>query len=237
MSFKAVFFDAAGTLFTSVRPIGQSYALFAKNYGMDVSERALAQRFRICHSSSPPLAFAGVEGDRLKELERNWWKELVRNVFSPFGPFEQFDNYFSDLFEFFSRSEAWSLFDDTRETLVTLRHRGFILSVISNFDSRLFGILDGLGIAHQFDSALISSQVGYAKPDAGIFQAALTRHKLSPEEALFVGDTPATDVAGARNAGIKGVLLDPRARQQGDFIRIQNLKGVLSLIDHKTQTE
>jgi len=237
MSFKAVFFDAAGTLFTSVRPIGQSYALFAKNYGMDVSERELAQRFRICHSSSPPLAFAGVEGHRLKELERNWWKELVQNVFAPFGPFEKFDEYFSDLFEYFSRSEAWSLLDNTRETLSTLRKRGFILSVISNFDSRLFGILDGLGIASHFDSVLISSQVGYAKPDVGIFQAALTRHKLSPEETLFVGDTPEADVAGAKAAGIKGILLDPKARQDGDFIRIQNLKEVLSLIDGEPTTK
>ena len=84
---------------------------------------------------------------------------------------------------------------------------------------------------------MISSQVGYAKPDAGIFQAALTRHKLSPEETLFVGDTPDADVAGAKGAGIKGVLLDPKARQEGDFIRIQNLKEVLSLIDGEPQTE
>ncbi len=232
MSLKAVFFDAAGTLFTSVRPIGQSYALFAKNYGMEVSEKELARRFQACHSSAPPLAFAGVEGEGLKELERNWWKELVRNVFSPFGPFEKFDDYFSDLFEYFSRSEAWCLFDDTRETLVNLRQRGLILSCISNFDSRLFGILNGLGIASQFDSVLISSQAGHAKPDPGIFQAALNRHKVSPAEVLFVGDTPEADVAGAEGAGIKGVLLDPKARQQGDFIRIQNLKEVLSLIDH-----
>ena len=112
-----------------------------------------------------------------------------------------------------------------------LRQRGIILSCISNFDSRLFGILDGLGIASQFDSVLISSQVGHAKPDPGIFQVALTRHEVSPEEVLFVGDTPEADVAGAEGAGIKGVLLDPKARQQSDFTCITNLKEVLSLID------
>ncbi|NIO10662.1 MAG: HAD-IA family hydrolase, partial [Deltaproteobacteria bacterium] len=123
------------------------------------------------------------------------------------------------------------LFDDTRETLMALRRRGFIVSVISNFDSRLFGILEGLGIAPQLDSVLISSQVGFAKPDAGIFRAALTHHNVQPAEVLFVGDTPDADVMGAKGAGIRGILLDPQARQQGDFLRIQNLKEVLTLID------
>ncbi len=42
---KGIFFDAAGTLFSSVRPIGQSYALLAQDYGMEVSSKDIEERF------------------------------------------------------------------------------------------------------------------------------------------------------------------------------------------------
>jgi putative hydrolase of the HAD superfamily len=73
------------------------------------------------------------------------------------------------LFEFFARAEAWKLYPETIEILEQLKKRGLILGVISNFDSRLFGLLDGLGIAHFFDLVVISTQVGAAKPEAAIF--------------------------------------------------------------------
>jgi putative hydrolase of the HAD superfamily len=232
MALKAIFFDAAGTLFTSVRPVEESYTLMARRYGMEVSGTETARRFRSCFSSAPPLAFPGATGEHIKELERSWWKELVRRIFEPFGPFVRFDEYFSELFGYFSKADSWSLFDDTMETLSTLRSKKLTLGVISNFDSRLFGILKGLGIASHFDSVLISSQVGYAKPSAQIFQAALNLHRLRPEETMFVGDSPENDITGATSAGLEAVLLDPSVRAGVDSIpRIRKLKEILSLID------
>jgi putative hydrolase of the HAD superfamily len=233
MALKAIFFDAAGTLFTSVRPVGESYALLAKEYGMEVSGAETTRQFRSCFSSSPPLAFPGASGEQIKKLERSWWKELVRKIFEPFGPFVRFDEYFSELFGYFSRADSWSLYGDTIETLLALRSKKLTLGVISNFDSRLFGILNGLGIASHFDSVLISSQVGYAKPSAKIFQAALSLHRLRPEEAMFIGDSPETDIIGATRAGLEAVLLDASTRGEADSTpRIRNLKEILSLIDH-----
>ncbi len=113
MALKAIFFDAAGTLFTSVRPVGESYALIAKRYGIEVSGAETARRFRSCFSSAPPLAFPGATGDQLKELERSWWKELVQRIFEPSGPFVRFDEYFSELFGYFSKADSWSLYNDT----------------------------------------------------------------------------------------------------------------------------
>ncbi|MEE9549530.1 MAG: hydrolase, partial [Candidatus Binatia bacterium] len=101
MALKAIFFDAAGTLFTSVRPVGESYALIAKRYGMEVSGTETARRFRSCFSSASPLAFPGATGEQIKELERSWWKELVQRIFEPSGPFVRFDEYFSELFGYF----------------------------------------------------------------------------------------------------------------------------------------
>lgn len=234
MALKAIFFDAAGTLFKSTRPVGESYALLAKNYGIDVSPEEIRERFRSCFSSAPPLAFPGAQASEIKALERQWWKELVKRIFEPYGRFVHFENYFSELFSYFSKPDSWSLFSETAETLAALRERGFILQVISNFDSRLFAILDGLGIVSQFDSVVISSQVGYAKPAPEIFQAALGLNRLKAEEALHVGDSPDKDAAGASGAGLTGVLLDRNGRAVlNSFPRIRSLKEILALIDRK----
>lgn len=235
MSLKAVFFDAAGTLIKATRPVGESYALAAKRHGMEVSPEEIRKRFRLCFSSAPPLAFPGAAGGEVKALERLWWKDLVRRIFEPYGQFAHFDDYFSELFGYFSKPESWSLYPEAVETLSALRERGFILEVISNFDSRLFAILEGLGIASRFDSIVISSQVGCAKPAAAIFQAALGLHRLKPEEAMHVGDSPDKDAAGASGAGLTGVLLDRNGKTVLDsFPRVRDLKEILSLVDRQT---
>ncbi|MBI2985786.1 MAG: HAD-IA family hydrolase [Deltaproteobacteria bacterium] len=231
MTIKAVFFDAAGTLIRPVRRVGESYALTARKYGMEAPAEEIGQRFRSCFSSAPPLAFPGAQARELKGLERQWWEELVRRVFEPYGPFPRFEDYFSELFSYFGRPDSWSLYPETVETLAALKERGLILDVLSNFDSRLIGILDGLGIASCFDSVLLSSHVGYAKPAPEIFQAALGLHQLNAEEALHVGDSLDKDAAGANSAGMMGVLLDRNNRSGlNSFRRVQSLKEILSFL-------
>lgn len=234
MALKAIFFDAAGTLFNSMRPVGETYASFARGYGMEVSAHEIKHRFHTCYASMPPLAFPGSLADQLQELERNWWKELVRRIFEPYGHFNRFDHYFTDLFTYFSKAESWSLYPETDGTLLSLKRRGLILVVISNFDSRVIGILEGLGIAPQFDSIVISSRVGYAKPQPEIFHVALDLHGLKKEEALHVGDSLENDIEGAARAGLRGVWLarDGEAGP-GDFTRVRDLKEILSFIDRQ----
>ena len=232
MLFKTIFFDAAGTVMKTVRPVGESYALLAKSYGMDVPAAEVAGRFRACFSSAPPLAFPNAEAKNIPTLERSWWKELVRRVFEPYGRFARFDNYFAELFAYFSKAESWRLYPETLETLAALRERGLTLAVISNFDSRLFNILKGLGVASCFDSIVISSHTGHAKPAPEIFLRALELHRVKAEEAIHIGDSLDKDAAGAKNAGLTGVLLDRHARVKSDsFPRVQNLAGLLPLID------
>lgn len=232
MAFKAIFFDAAGTLITTSRPVGESYALLARRYGIKVDPAELTHRFRICFAAAPPLAFPGVAAEKLNQIERQWWKDLVQTIFEPFGSFTRFDDYFTELFEYFSRAEAWSLYPEVQDTLSSLRERGLSVTVISNFDSRLFGILDGLGISTWLDSVVISSQVGYAKPAREIFLRALDLHRLKAEEAMHIGDSPDKDAGGACAAGLTGVLLDRNGKGASQsFLRVQDLTEVLGLIE------
>jgi len=233
MATKAVFFDAAGTLIKPVRPVGQTYALLAENYGMKVSSSEVSERFRTCFDASPPLTFGPVSTESIEQLERDWWRQLVHCVFQPFGRFNQFDRFFAELFSYFARPEAWTLYPDVLETVSALRQRGLILDVISNFDSRLIDILEGLGTGGWFEDVFISSRVGHAKPAEQIFHMALARHGLAPSEAIHVGDSEENDFCGAANAGLTGVLIDRSANLAPTNIRqIKSLNEIISILDH-----
>lgn len=232
MQIKAVFFDAAGTLIKPARGVGESYAALAVKHGKNVSPGEIMERFRVCFDSAPRLAFPGASEASIGQLERDWWKNLVLRVFEPWRPFDGFDLYFAELFAYFAEPQAWALYPEVLETLSSLKERGLILDVISNFDSRLIGILDGLGAASLFENIFVSSRVGYAKPDPEIFNAALNRHGLKPAHAIHVGDSETNDFQGANQAGLKGILVERRsASHSAPADRIKSLKSILALLD------
>lgn len=208
MAIKAIYFDAAGTLIKPVRPVGDSYAMLAQHYGVEVSPSEITARFRSCFASAPPLAFPNVPLSNLVTLERQWWKQLVERVLDPWRQFPDFDAYFAELFSYFARPDAWELYPDVLETLLTLRGRHVVLGVISNFDTRLEGILEGLGAAGFFDQIFVSSRIGHAKPARQIFQAALDTHAIAANDAVHVGDSEEKDFHGATRAGLKAILVD-----------------------------
>ncbi|HEX4948306.1 MAG TPA: HAD-IA family hydrolase, partial [Blastocatellia bacterium] len=205
---QMVFFDAAGTLFDVRGSVGEIYARFAAQYGKHVAAEELQSEFVRHFPQQPPMAFARTltHPERL-QAEQNWWRTLVCDVFAGFGEFPHFEDYFVEVFEFFRRAEAWMVFTDVEPTLVALKARGLRLGVISNFDARLYDVLDTLQLRTYFDSVHISTEVGAAKPDPAIFQAALTAQALHPTQALHIGDSLSADVQGARAAGLSALWL------------------------------
>jgi putative hydrolase of the HAD superfamily len=228
MAIQAVLFDAAGTLIKTARSVGESYATIAEKYGMRVAPAELSPRFHTCFDGSSPLAFPDAQAATISALEQAWWKRIVQQVFSPFGPFTDFDAYFEELFAYFARADSWLLYPDANETIAALRERGIRLAVVSNFDSRLISILEGLGIAAFFEGIFVSSSVGYAKPDRRVFDSVLKALQLAPEQVLHVGDSIRNDIDGAHNAGMKGILVDRKgAHQDAGITRITSLKEIL----------
>jgi putative hydrolase of the HAD superfamily len=158
---------------------------------------------------------------------------VVHNVFYRVGMFEGFDDYFDEVFDYFAGPEAWDLYPETLMTLRKLEECGLELGVVSNFDSRLYEILVGLGIDRFFESVTISSFAGAAKPSPQIFQRALSKHGAAPGEALHVGDSLREDVQGAAAAGIKALLLErtPEPGRQSEIETIRNLLGLISRLE------
>ena len=95
----------------------------------------------------------------------------------------------------------------TRPMLQSLRAAGLRLAVISNADGRVADYLVRAGLADLFEFILDSAIEGVEKPDPEIFRRALDRLEVDPDEAVYVGDTWAVDVVGARRAGIEPIYL------------------------------
>jgi putative hydrolase of the HAD superfamily len=122
--------------------------------------------------------------------------------------FEGFDEYFDEVFHAFEGPAYWDLYPETLSVLKRLKEQGVELGVISNFDSRLFTILRGLGLAELFDTVTISTLSHVAKPSSRIFHLALEKHAVDPDEAIHVGDSVRDDLEGARRAGLHAALID-----------------------------
>jgi len=104
------------------------------------------------------------------------------------------------------------LFEDSLPTLRALRERGYRLGLVSNTP---WGTpeylwekqLEQFGLDAWFDVSLFSSGIGFRKPDARIFQAALEGLGIPAEAVLFVGNDPEADVAGALRLGMRAALI------------------------------
>ena len=233
-SIRVVFFDAADTLFHVHGSVAEIYLRHAIEFGFSHkpdSLMAITHAFSRALREAPPPVFAATEPGRIKQSERLWWFDIVHNVFYRVGMFERFDDFFDQVFRTFEDHRAWRLFPETVSTLVQLKARGLELGIISNFDSRLFPVLRGLGIADTFDTVTISSLAQAAKPAPQIFYRALEQHAVDPEEALHVGDSLREDVEGARKAGLHAMLLDREGKYQSHGMQtIQSLEGLLPLL-------
>jgi putative hydrolase of the HAD superfamily len=228
-----IFFDAADTLFHINGSVADIYLTHAVRHGFQQtpdSQASIAQAFRRAFHDAPPPIFSAMDPLELKHCERLWWFDIVHNVFYRVGMFERFDEFFEHVFQVFEDPCSWALFPETRAVLTRLREEGFELGIVSNFDTRLFPVMRGLGIDRFFDTVTIASLARAAKPAPKIFEIALEKHAIDPDEAMHIGDSVRDDMEGATKAGLTGVLLDRagRSRTSGGHV-IRTLEEILPL--------
>lgn len=94
------------------------------------------------------------------------------------------------------------LYPRVRESLIALRDRGVKLAVVTNKEGRYTDtVLDVHQLTALFDKVISGDTLPTKKPDPAGIQHCLTEFGVSPDRALFVGDS-SIDVATARNAGV-----------------------------------
>jgi HAD superfamily hydrolase (TIGR01662 family) len=104
---------------------------------------------------------------------------------------------------------AWYTVAGARPLLETLAGRGLRVAVVTNNLRKEQQLkLARCGLTSLVDALVTSEEVGVQKPDPRIFHTALDRVGVSAPDAIMVGDAWATDIEGARRAGIRPVWLN-----------------------------
>jgi putative hydrolase of the HAD superfamily len=195
-----------GTLIGLRSSVGSTYAAAAAAHGLLVSAAGIDAAFPAVYRAAPPLAFPGLSGTDLEAAERRWWGERIDAVLIACGSGPAPRALHHQLFERFADPALWSVYPDVREPLRRWRRAGLRLAVVSNFDSRLEGLLRGLGLAELIELVVVSSSAGAAKPSPVPFQQALAGLGLPASQVWHVGDSP-EDRAGAQAAGLPCLML------------------------------
>jgi putative hydrolase of the HAD superfamily len=215
----AVLLDALGTLIELERPWPHLVAELAARgvvVGEDDARRAMLAEmayYRAHHDEASSWA-------ALRDLRRRCAGVVAGELGLALPP--------DDVLEALLASIRFNAYPEVPEALARLRAGGARLAVVSNWDVSLHDVLERTGLRPLVDAVVISAEVGVAKPQPAIFHAALERLGATAADALHVGDSLELDVAGARAAGLRAVLV----ARDGDPPRegvptVSSLLGVL----------
>ena len=234
---RAVLFDFGGTLYdygTLEAAERESLVELARWAGIDAEPHAVQR----AHREAMRRAFRTYLPRRFY-LHRDLFRDAVIGMLQDLGaPVDDalLSRYRTAQWERHARD--FTLRTGVIDTLNSLRTRGLHLGIVSNIDDdQLAHLLALAAITPYFDSIISSEQAQSCKPDPSIFEAALERAGCASEEALFVGDTLAQDIAGANQVGLQSVLLwhrqdrDPPTQEPRPRHVIRRIPDVLELLE------
>jgi len=207
---KLVIFDLDGTLLDSIDAIVQSFKIAAEAFNakidLDVVRSSIGIPSREILRKALKTEVSEQVINKILILRRKLHDELIMNA---------------------------KLFKDVLPVLLELRRRGFKLALVSsNVRYRLEAILARNRLSEFFDTVVSYEDVERPKPHPDMVFKALRDVRVSPRDALLVGDS-VNDVISAKKAGVIAVLIDRYGNREsvGEDFKIRNLKELLKLIE------
>ena len=207
---RAVFFDWFGTLATYHPPREHLQSQVLQELGFDVSPEDLRLGLLAADREFYQETAAASSRDMTRQERTNMLLRHQQRTLSKAGvqvPGDLLPRIFARAREL-SAGMKFRLFDDVLTTLQALKKRDLVLGLLTNLRQDVDSICRELGMDTYLDFTVTSAEVGAEKPHPPVFLAALERAAVTSDEALHVGDQYNVDVVGARNLGIRAVLLD-----------------------------
>jgi putative hydrolase of the HAD superfamily len=207
---RAVLLDALGTLVELEPP----WMHLAEALGREPDEH-LARAVRAEMDYYREHSHEGRDAESLAELRRRCATVLSRQLGEPIPV------------ETMMGAIRFRAFPDAAPALAELRWLGLRLVCVSNWDVSLPEVLERCGLGGALDGVVTSAAAGVRKPDPAIFAPALELAGCAPADAVYVGDTPAEDLAAASAAGIPALLIDRAG--DGDIDSLEAIRHHLQL--------
>ena len=209
---RAILFDLDGTLRYNRPRFNDILAKFAIEYGAADNRGNRPSAERWLHYYWAQSADAQLDLQTYGDLNQAFWENHTRRYLIAYGyPPDQATRVSAEIYNRMQTEynpQPW-VPPDVFEVLRKLKESGYLLGIVSNRTNPLDDELHGLGLDGYIDLILTAGEVNSWKPDTGIFLHAVLRLGVNPAEVLYVGDNYYADVIGARNAGLRPVLLDP----------------------------
>ncbi|KKZ93131.1 HAD family hydrolase [Bacillus wiedmannii] len=160
---------------------------------------------------------------------------VLESLFDEFAPIYRLPhNYIQD----FWNENFPTCFSIDQNTIHFLNHikSHFKIGIITNGSThRQKAKIINTNLNNYFDTIIISEEVGLSKPDKRIFELALNKLNMQPEDVLFIGDDLEKDIAGPQNANINGVWFNPQkiknTTQIQPYAEINTLDSLLSYVN------
>ncbi|MGD9940982.1 MAG: HAD family hydrolase [Clostridia bacterium] len=232
MPIQAVGFDIDGTLYPAsalylrMLPASLRHLRLLKAFSRVRHElRELNPTLEWHHSNPPDIEKFHRFQAELTARHLGWDAEKAYRVINDF---------------FYDKSAACfdriPLFPHVFETLDLLRSQGLKLGALSDFP--LERKLKLMNLRSRFDTALTSEETGLVKPDRASFDLMAKRLGVRNDQVLYVGNSEAYDVTGARAAGMQTALITRSAKakslSKADFV-FQDFRDLGTYVLERTQ--
>ncbi|MEO3758589.1 HAD-IA family hydrolase [Mycobacterium sp. B14F4] len=214
----AVLFDYSGTLFKLEEDESWFHGIEVDDRQVDGHVQAELMRRLTAptgqHVDMGPDAYhAWINRDLAPHLHREAYLHVLRESGLA-------DEHAESLYGLVIDPLNWTPYPDTAGVLEGLHRQGVKTAVVSNIAFDVRPAFESIGTAEFVDEFVLSFEVGAVKPDAAIFQTALTRLGVPAERAVMVGDSDEAD-GGARALGCGFALVDPLpTAERTDGLRI-----------------
>jgi putative hydrolase of the HAD superfamily len=191
VTVRAVLFDLYDTLVWSEWPVMRGE--IEREFGVD--EQTLIRAFVQTRPARSVGTFGSAEGDLKAVLDAAGVEvssERLRSLSE-----DRVARFLAD---------GVHLWDDSIPALRALRERGIRTAVVSNCDHATRPVVERLGLVEETDAMILSFEVRVAKPDTGIYEAALRALDVTAGDAAFVDDQVGY-CDGATALGIRSFLI------------------------------
>jgi putative hydrolase of the HAD superfamily len=208
---RAVFFDVGWTLIHPRQSLWETLARVGRAAGAHVAAADCEARLHALWRQAQAHAAAAFRADAAFSDSDEEFSALFRHLalaaFAGAGLAGEVEPLVERFVDALGDRNAWQVYPEVPEVLRALRGDGYVLGVVSNASSDLADFLAHLGVGAFFDFVVASAAEGAKKPDRRIFGRALDLAGTPPAQTLHVGDLALEDVVGARNAGLRAVLI------------------------------